>query len=145
MTLLDDLLSDPQLIQNVAAFASENPEIVKAAMSLLNPGDGSVGGSGGLSELLSSFQSGGLGGQVASWLGGGANEALSASQVENALGRDVLSQFAAKANLGEADAGSVLAGLLPGLVDQLTPQGQVPKTGGLDDLLGGLAGGFKLR
>lgn len=53
----------------------------------------------------------------------------------------ILEQFASKAGIGSCnDASTVLAGLLPGLVDKLSPDGKLPDAGGLDGLIGGLLG-----
>ena len=42
--------------------------------------------------------------------------------------------------IGHADASSVLASVLPELVNQMTPQGQVPQGNALDGVLGSLLG-----
>ena len=44
-----------------------------------------------------------------------------------------LKQFAAKAGVSHGEAGGLLASLLPSVIDQLTPQGQLP-SGGLGDV-----------
>jgi len=41
-----------------------------------------------------------------------------------------------------AEAGSLLAGLLPAVVDQLTPDGKVPETNSLENTLGSLLSGL---
>lgn len=146
MGILDALLKNPQMIGNVAEFASSNPQLAKAAMSLLSSGDSSVGGSGGIAGLLGSLQSSGLGDIVESWLGSGDNKAINPDQIKSALGSDTLSQFARKAGIdSENDASTILAGLLPGVVDKLSPDGKLPDAGGLDDLLGGLMGALGKR
>lgn len=144
MGLLDDLLGNSSLIQDLTTFASENPQIVQAALRLLNPDDTGVGGSQGLGELLAAFQKQGLGQESASWVAQGQNAQVSASQLESVLGPDTIGDFAREANLGGGDASTVLAGVLPGLIDQLTPGGQMPDSSGLGGLLKGLAGEFKL-
>jgi uncharacterized protein YidB (DUF937 family) len=52
----------------------------------------------------------------------------------------MLGQFAKMAGINAGDAGSVLASVLPGLINQVTPSGQVPEAGGLEGMLGGLLG-----
>jgi uncharacterized protein YidB (DUF937 family) len=42
--------------------------------------------------------------------------------------------------VGQGDAGSILASLLPQVIDGLTPQGRVPTTPDLDVALGALLG-----
>ncbi|MEW5977393.1 MAG: YidB family protein [Acidobacteriota bacterium] len=83
--------------------------------------------SNGLLRLVRSFQSNGLGHIVASWVGTGPNLPISAAQVQIGLGQEQLQQIADKAGLSPARAGSELAELLPSLVDNLTPEGKVPR------------------
>ena len=93
---------------------------------------------GGLQGLLGQFQEKGLGDQVASWIGTGANQPISAEHVQAALGPDQLQQLAGQLGMSHGEAASGLAGLLPQVVDKLTPQGSVPEGG--SDLLGTLKG-----
>ena len=99
--------------------------------------------SGGLQGLLAKLQSGGLGDAVQSWIGTGANQPVSGDQLGSALGPDLMGQIAAQLGGSQAQASGTLADLLPGLIDQLTPKGQLPADndmgglGGLGALLGG--------
>jgi uncharacterized protein YidB (DUF937 family) len=139
MGLFDNLvnaLSDPE---GVSKLLRDNPQIAEAAKSFLG-NDGSVGPSGGLNDILGQLQSSGLGDAVTSWLGGGENQSVSAHQVKEALGEGELNQFAEKAGIDLGEAAGVLAGMLPQIVDRLSPQGSVPQGGGLDDLLGAVLG-----
>lgn len=138
MGILDSLLKNPEMIGDVAKFATENPQIAKAAMSFFSGSESSVGGSGGLGGILSSLQSGGLGDTVSSWLGSGSNEAISPKQLESALGSEKVSEFASKAGVSTSEAGSMLAGLLPSIVDKLSPDGKLPDAKGLAQALSGL-------
>ena len=45
----------------IAEIVMKNPQIVAAAISMLNPKDASVGGGGGLADVISAFNKGGLG------------------------------------------------------------------------------------
>jgi uncharacterized protein YidB (DUF937 family) len=125
---------------SIAEMVMKNPQIVSAAIAMLNPKDTSVGGGGGLADIVSSFHKGGLGDIVSSWVGGGPNKPVDPGSLASVLGPDILGQFAQKAGVGHADAGSILAQVLPGLVNQLTPQGQVPQGNTLDGMLGSLLG-----
>ena len=77
---------------------------------------------------------------MSSWVGGGPNKPVDAGALANVLGPDILGQFAQKAGIGHGDASSVLASVLPELVNHMTPQGQVPQGNALDGLLGSLMG-----
>lgn len=82
--------------------------------------------SGGLPALLQKLQASGLGDQVASWVGTGENQAVSGDQVQAALGSDQLAAIAAQAGVEPAHAATGLAQILPQLINQLTPGGEVP-------------------
>jgi uncharacterized protein YidB (DUF937 family) len=125
---------------SLAEIVMKNPQIVSAAISMLNPKDASVGGGGGLADVVSAFNKGGLGDIMSSWIGGGPNKPVDPGALANVLGPDILSQFAQKAGIGHADAGSVLASVLPELINHITPQGQVPQGNALDGALGSLLG-----
>jgi uncharacterized protein YidB (DUF937 family) len=72
---------------------------------------------------------------VASWIGTGANQPISAEQVQAALGSDPLQQLAGQLGVSRGEAASGLADLLPQVVDKLRPQGTLPEGGGALDLL----------
>jgi uncharacterized protein YidB (DUF937 family) len=84
---------------------------------------------GGLSGLAEAFQQKGLGDIVSSWIGTGRNLPVSADQIQEVLGGDQIQSLAQKMGISAEDAGPKLAELLPGIVDKLTPDGQVPQGG----------------
>ena len=147
MGLFDELLNQATGGQTgasglaaVASTLANNPQLLSALTSLLSPRDGSVGG-GGLPGLVSAFQQKGLGDMIGSWISTGPNPPVSASQLTDVLGEQTIGQFASKAGVPPSEAGSLLAGLLPGVIDQLTPDGQLPDAGGLDGALASLLSG----
>jgi uncharacterized protein YidB (DUF937 family) len=140
MGMLDALLQNPEMIGDVAKFAADNPEVAKAAMSFFSSNDGS---GGGLGDIVGALQSGGLGDAVSSWLGSGDNLAVEPGQLQSALGADQISSFAEKAGVSGSEASTLLAGILPQIVDKLSPEGQLPDAGGLDSMLGGLMGSLR--
>jgi len=85
--------------------------------------------SGGLEGLVQSFQRNGLPDVVNSWVGTGQNLPISADQIKQGLGSDVVGQLASNAGLSPEAVGNQLATLLPGLIDQLTPDGKIPDSG----------------
>jgi len=135
MGILDGLM---QQAGGLASLAAKNPQAVAAVVSLLSTRDTSVGGTGGLAGVVDAFTKKGLGDMVASWISTGPNPPVSANQVSDVLGGDVLTQFAAKAGVPQGQAGGLLASLLPTVIDQLTPKGSVPETNTLETTLGGL-------
>lgn len=128
--------------------APPSPEHVGALSDLLQS-------QGGLGGLLQGFERQGLGGAVGSWLGGGANQAVSPDQVSSVLGSGPLAGFAAKLGITPQMAAGQLSQLLPQLVDHLSPNGHLPAdaaepgaagglgaSGGPAGGLGGLGGGL---
>ena len=75
--------------------------------------DDLVGGSGGfdLGDIVAKFT--GSGGDLAekakSWLGDGGNEAVSADQIQDAIGSDKIEAFAKKLGIGREEASSGLS------------------------------------
>jgi uncharacterized protein YidB (DUF937 family) len=138
MGLLDSFLGGEDPLAALNKFASENSQVVEAATSLLSSKDGSVGGSGGLQEILGALQSGGLGDVVSSWLSNGPNQEIGADKISELVSSDMLSQFASKAGVGTSEASGVLANMLPELVNQLSPDGAAPNAASLGGLLDGL-------
>ena len=137
MSMLDDLMKQAG---GLAEIAQKNPQAVAAVLALLSSRNTSVGGSTGLGGLVAQFQQAGLGDMMSSWISTGPNPPISAQQVTQVLGGDVISQFAKQAGVSHGDAGSLLASLLPSVVDHLTPDGQVPHNTGLESTLGSLIG-----
>lgn len=122
----------------LVGLVASNPQLIQAVLGLLS----NDGGQGGLAGLVARFEKAGLGDAVRSWIGGGPNQAVSGEQVGAALGGGPLADIAAKLGVNPSDAASQLAQVLPGLVNQLTPDGQAP-AGGLGnsaDLMGMLGG-----
>lgn len=84
-------------------------------------------GSGGLQNLIGSFEQAGLGHLVQSWVGGGGNLPVSAEQIGQVLGGSPLvASLAQQAGLSPDQVHGVLAQLLPHAVNHATPDGQVP-------------------
>jgi uncharacterized protein YidB (DUF937 family) len=93
-----------------------------------------VNSQGGLQGLVQQLSQGGLGDQVKSWVGTGNNQAVSGEQVEEALGPDEVQKLADQGGTSPDQAADMLAQTLPHLVDESTPQGEVPQE---DPLAGG--------
>ena len=125
-------------VGNILAMLANNPQMMRVLLGLL----GNDGAHGGLGGLVSKFQRAGLGDVIGSWIGSGHNQPISGDQVTQALGHDTLSDLGASLGLDSGAMASKLSQVLPGLVDQLTPQGQAPEggIGNSEDLFGMLGG-----
>jgi uncharacterized protein YidB (DUF937 family) len=97
---------------------------------------------GGLSGLLQKFEASGLKDQVASWVGTGSNLPISAEHIQSALGSSAVQEIAAKLGIDSSAAAASLASLLPQVVDKLTPDGQLPSSNNVGQLLSSLSGMF---
>ena len=134
MGMLDALVKNPQMIGDVAKFAKDNPQIAKAALSMLSSSGSST--SSGLGSVLGALQSKGLGDVVSSWISTGENKSISPDQLQSALGQEKLSQFAKQAGVSGSEASAALAGMLPSLVDKLSPDGKLPDAKGIESMIG---------
>src|SRR5262245_7349038 len=86
---------------------------------------------GGINGFMDMFRNAGLGDVFASWFGGKDGRTITGSQVESALGVNTIDKLATSAGLSRSTTSSVLSGLLPKLVAQLTPNGSLPSTSSL--------------
>jgi uncharacterized protein YidB (DUF937 family) len=112
-------------LSNLAGFAEKLlPSVVQM---LQGSGAGATGSAGGLGALVEAFQRNGLGDVVSSWIGTGQNLPVSADQLQQVLGNGTLGQLAAQAGISQDSIASVLSGVLPHVVDRLTPNGQIPE------------------
>ena len=98
---------------------------------------------GGLDGIVGMLRQNGLGEQVDSWVGTGANKAVGAAQLSDALGAGNIGKLAAQLGVSEGDAGGTLAKMLPELINQFTPDGKLPAGSGdlLKQALAALGGG----
>lgn len=87
------------------------------------------GGIGGLGDLIARFTRGGMGDVIGSWIAHGQNAPISADELSNVLGSDVMGQLAQQLGLSHGEAAAQLAQALPQAVDRLTPNGQAPADG----------------
>lgn len=100
---------------------TQNPLLDIALNLLTNPQTGGLGG------LVETFKSKGLNDVMSSWVSTGQNLPISGKQIQDVLGSDLIQQFAKKLGASNQDVSGGLANLLPGLIDKLTPTGQLPE------------------
>lgn len=95
----------------------------------------------GLGGLMQQFESAGLGHLMQSWVGSGQNLPISAEQIQQVLGNQFVQQFAQQHGIDLSTASATIARVLPELVNQVTPNGQVPVQGQVQSILASLLGG----
>lgn len=139
MGLLDALLGGRK--ESAGGGGGDMSALIQAVLAMLAGGGQGQGQAGGLQALIRMFQSKGLGDLISSWIGTGRNLPVSAEQLKNGLGPDLLGQLASRAGMAPDDAASSLSSLLPELIDKLTPKGNAPNAGLLQAVLAMLAGG----
>ena len=112
-----------------------DPETVATALSgLLGDGQGNIDLAGLASKMASSGE---LGSIVSSWLGDGANSAISAERLLGLLGEGDVADFAGKLGTDTDSAATGLAEVLPQLMDQSSSGGSLlDAVGGSSGLLG---------
>ncbi len=99
----------------------KNPLVNIVTQMVLNPD------SNGLQGLIASFQENGLGEHIASWVSTGENVSISDAQIKDVIDDDQLGQISSQLGVSKEDAAGGLADMLPKLIDQLTPDGQIPE------------------
>ncbi|MPV55340.1 hypothetical protein CFB46_13675 [Burkholderia sp. HI2761] len=87
---------------------------------------------GGLNGLIEKFKAGGAGDVIGSWVGNGENQPISPDTLQNVLGSDVVGSLASKVGIDPSQASSILAQVLPHVVNGATPNGEVPAGGQVD-------------
>jgi uncharacterized protein YidB (DUF937 family) len=115
MGLLDSFGGLKGIVGEVEAAGA--PALISAALAKTNLGD--------LQGLVSQLQQGGLGDQVKSWLGSGANLPVTADQLRSVLGNEQVKQLAEHFGVPVDAALNLLAQHLPAVVDQASPDGTV--------------------
>jgi uncharacterized protein YidB (DUF937 family) len=82
--------------------------------------------SNGLRDLVDSFKQAGHGEAADSWIGHGPNKQIGPSDLERALGPDVLATLSQQTGLSREEILSRLSKNVPDAVDKYTPQGRIP-------------------
>jgi uncharacterized protein YidB (DUF937 family) len=93
---------------------------------------------GGLNKILGRLQAQGKGAQADSWVGKGANEPIDAAAVRDAMDDDELDRIATQLGVSKDEAAEAVAQVLPDVVDQATPDGDLPDDSELDRKFGRL-------
>ena len=97
--------------------------------ALLTSVMGMIDRAGGLPAILQQLKDSGLSEHVASWIGNGENQTVSGNQMADALGGENIQQVARESGIEPQHVSAGLAQLLPQIINQLTPNGQLPEDG----------------
>jgi uncharacterized protein YidB (DUF937 family) len=81
---------------------------------------------GGVAGVLDKFRQGGYADQADSWQSAGQNMPLSGNALQEVLGSGTIGQIAGQLGMSHGDAAGGLAQMLPQLIDQFTPDGEIP-------------------
>jgi uncharacterized protein YidB (DUF937 family) len=82
---------------------------------------------GGLNDLMKQLQQRGLGDAANSWIGSGPNKTIEPNDMARALGADQINSLMEQSGLSRDELLEGLSRHLPQVVDQLTPDGRVPR------------------
>ncbi len=140
MGLLDTALGMLSGSQDPNQAGDPKMMLMQAAIGMLSNSQNG----GGVQGMVATFQQSGLGEIVSSWVGTGQNLPISADQIKQALGNGQLQQLADAAGISHDSAAGHLAEMLPGVINHLTPDGEVPEegSGNVGDLLQSFATSF---
>lgn len=134
MSMFTDLVKS-SLGGAAGAVQDQTPNLLQGVLDLFDQ-------AGGVEGIKEKFQQSGLGEVFSSWIGTGRNKPITAEQLASVLGQDQIDALTQHANIPQEKGASVLAQVLPALVDKLSPDGRVPDKSQLMTLgkfiLGGL-------
>ena len=129
MGLLDSILGS--VLGNQSGSQSANPVLEEILHMIQNQ-------PGGLGGLLDTFRQNGLGHVMDSWISTGRNLPISPDQLANVLGNGQLAELAQRLGMSQGDLSSKLSSVLPGVIDKLTPHGQLPDSNAMGSFLDAL-------
>ena len=121
MGLLDGLLG-----QMMGGGGAQPPMGAQAQNPLLQIVLQMLQQNGGLSGMLGKMQQAGYGQQAQSWIGTGQNMPIDAGALSQIFGQGELGQLAQQLGISHDEASGNLAQMLPNVVDEMTPGGQIP-------------------
>jgi uncharacterized protein YidB (DUF937 family) len=87
-------------------------------------------------ELFGKLKNSSISEHFQSWIGKGENKSVTPDQVTQALGNEQIAKIADQTGVTPEQAAQNLAQKLPGMVDKITPDGQLPDP----SMLSGMAG-----
>jgi len=130
MALFDSVISEVK--ERFGLSTEKAGELLAALLGLIS--DPKSGGFGG---FINRFDSVGLGDTARSWITTGDNTPLSNEQLDSALGEGTMASVADQAGVDRETATTAIAGMIPAVVDDLTPDGEIPDESNLLSKIGG--------
>jgi uncharacterized protein YidB (DUF937 family) len=118
-----------EFVRNLGAGDPNGPlgGILDTARKTLGGGATGTDLQSGVGELIDRFRQHGQGATADSWVATGANKPINDTEVERALGPDLIDSLVSQTGLSRADLLSRLAAVLPDVVDKMTPEGRLPQ------------------
>jgi uncharacterized protein YidB (DUF937 family) len=133
MGILDDVT---KLAGLSGSGLTGNSALLQGVLQML--GSGTSGGS--LTSIVQGFSRAGLGDAASSWVSTGQNVPITTEQLQQGLGTERVRELAQLSGMTEGAAAGALAGLLPTVIDRLTPTGAIPESGQLQQLMASVKG-----
>lgn len=132
------------LFDSISAEAREKFDIGDKANALLAVLLGMISDkeNGGLRVFLESFSEVGLGDLAASWVNSSANMLISDEQTESVFSEQTLKEMSEETGIDYKTTTSATAFMIPHIIDELTPNGEIPNERGLLIMLGGSLSGM---
>jgi uncharacterized protein YidB (DUF937 family) len=123
-----------KLLNDNMGLSLDSATVNSALSSLVGDGQGGID-LGGLVSKMS--QNGDLSAVLSSWLGDGANSAISPDTIASVFGQADIAKFASQLGIDPATAQQGLANALPGVVDKASSGGNLlDSVGGVGGLMG---------
>jgi uncharacterized protein YidB (DUF937 family) len=119
MGLLDQLVGG---LTGKLTGSGDQSNLLESVLGLINNPE-----TGGLAGLMQTFKEKGLGDVINSWVGTGENLPVTGDQIQQVLNSDTIQQIAGKLGVSGGEVSNALAGMLPHVIDKLTPNGTLPE------------------
>lgn len=136
MSFLNDVINTALRDRNVSQVGSSGTSRLEDALrSLLaprstragTPPDQTPAEPDALQQLIARFEQSGYADIIRSWIGSGQNQPMEPHELKEALGPNKVEELSRQSGLPHHELLDALAGLLPVVIDRLTPQGRLPK------------------
>jgi uncharacterized protein YidB (DUF937 family) len=119
MGFLDQIVGG---LKDKLAGSGAQGSLMESVIGLINNPE-----TGGLAGLVQKFKDRDLGSAVNSWVSTGENQSVSGEQIQRVIGNEHIQQIAEKTGVSKEELPNMLAGLLPQVIDKLTPNGTLPE------------------